>query len=180
MEQLTLRSRLFLAMLYQKEIHMTRNISLFLLLMTVLITGCSTFSTSTPIPLSTSLPTPKATENEWMIKMTHSGGIMGVSRSIEVSSDGKYIVADERANKTITGELTVNELSKLNKIVSDSNFASPTKPQKSSCADCFIYGIETQVNGKKVVYQMDDITLSASGLESLVIYLRDLMDSALK
>ena len=105
---------------------------------------------------------------------------MGVSRSIEISSDGKYVVADERANKTITGELTVNELSKLNKIVSDSNFASPTKPQKSSCADCFIYGIEMQVNGKKVVYQMDDITLSASGFESLVIFLRDLMDSALK
>mgnify|MGYP003380612590 CR=1 FL=1 len=30
MEQLTLRSRLFLAMLYQKEIHMTRNISCLL------------------------------------------------------------------------------------------------------------------------------------------------------
>ena len=159
---------------------MTRNIFLFALLMTVLITSCSTFSTSAPIPLNTSLPTPKATENEWMIKMTHSGGIMGVSRSIEISSDGKYVVADERANKTITGELTANELSKLNKIFSDSNFASTTKPQKSNCADCFIYGIETRVNGKKVVYQVDDVTLSASGLESLVIYLRDLMDSALK
>ena len=180
MEQLTLRSRLFLAMLYQKEIHMTRNIFLFVLLMTVLITSCSTFSTSTPIPLNTSLPTPKVTENEWTIKMTHSGGIMGVSRSIEISSDGKYTVADEMAEKTISRELTANELSKLNKIVSDSNFASTTKPQKSSCADCFIYGIEMQVNGKKVVYQVDDVTLSASGLEPLVTYLRDLMDKALQ
>jgi hypothetical protein len=87
---------------------------------------------------------------------------------------------DEIADKTISGELIAIEVSKINKIVSDSNFSSITKPQKSSCADCFIYGIETQVNGKKGVYQMDDITLSASGLESLVIYLRDLMDSALK
>ena len=159
---------------------MSRTIYLFALLMTVLITGCSSFSPSTPIPLNTSLPTPKAAEAEWTIKMTHSGGIMGVARSIEISSDGKYTVADEMTDKTITGELTANELSKINGIVSDSNFSSATKPQRSSCADCFIYGIETQVNGKKVVYQVDDVTLSASGLEPLVTYLRDLMDKALQ
>ena len=42
---------------------------------------------------------------------------MGLSRSIEISSDGKFTVVDERANKTITGELSADELSKINEQV---------------------------------------------------------------
>jgi hypothetical protein len=157
---------------------MSRIIILFVLVMSLLVTSCS--SPLTPEPLKTSVPSPAAAGNEWMIKMTHSGGIMGLSRSIEISSDGKYTVTDTRANKTVTAELTANELAKLNKIVSESKFASTTKPQPSSCADCFVYSLDVQLNGKKFTCQADDITLSSSGLESLVTYLRDLMNSELK
>jgi hypothetical protein len=157
---------------------MSRSFFLFVFLTTLFITGCS--SLLTPEPLKTSLPSPEAPGNEWAIKMTHSGGIMGLSRSIDISSDGKYTATDNRAKKTITGNLTANELSKLNKIVYESKFESATKPQQSGCADCFIYSLEMQLNGKKVAYQADDITLSSSELVILVTYLRDLMDRALK
>jgi hypothetical protein len=36
------------------------------------------------------------------------------------------------------------------------------------------------MNGKKFVDQADSVTLSASGLETLVIYLQDQMDKVLK
>jgi len=163
---------------YQKEINMSRTVYLLVLLAALLITGCSL--SLAPDPLKTSLPTPIALESEWTINMAHSGGIMGVSRSIQISSNGKYTVTDHRTATTMTGELTGNELSKLNKIVSESNFESTERDQPSVCADCFIYSFEIQSNGKIFTCQADDITLPSSGLETLAIYLRDLMDKALK
>ena len=96
---------------------MPRTIFLYVLLMTLLITGCG--PASMPGPLNTPTTEPSASGGDWTIKMTQSGGIMGLSRSIEVSSDGNYTVVDERTNKTVTGELTANELSELNEIGHD-------------------------------------------------------------
>jgi hypothetical protein len=112
--------------------------------------------------------------------MTQSGGIMGLSRSIEVSSDGNYTVVDERANRTVTGELTANELAELNELVVTSNYVPATKPDGSVCADCFVYDLEAQVNGEKLSVRLNDFTLPNSGLEPLVTYLLDLMDTSLK
>jgi len=165
-------------MLHSKEINMPRTIFLYVFLVTLLITGCGSFST--PAPLNTPKPESPALDGDWTIKMTQSGGIRGLSRSIEVSSDGKYTVVDERANKTITGELTANELVELNELVATSNYVPAAKPDGSVCADCFVYDLEIQVNGEKLSVQLNDFTLTNSGLEPLVTYLRGLIDTALK
>ena len=154
---------------------MPRTVFLFVLLMTLLITGCG--PASMPKPLNTPTTEPSG---DWTIKMTQSGGIMGLSRSIEVSSDGKYIVVDERANKTVTGELTADELSELNELVVTSNYVSVTKPNGTGCADCFVYELEIHVNGEKLSVQLNDVSLPNSGLEPLVAYLQGLMEIALK
>jgi hypothetical protein len=49
-----------------------------------------------------------------------------------------------------------------------------------ACADCFIYDLEIQENGKNFAVQLNDISLPNSGLESLVTYLRGLIETALK
>ena len=112
--------------------------------------------------------------------MKHSGGIMGLSRSIEISSSGKFTVVDERTNKTITGVLAVNELSKINEQVLSLEYIPTSRPDGMGCADCFIYNLEIQENGKKFAVQLNDISLPNSGLESLVSYLRDMIDMTLK
>jgi hypothetical protein len=155
---------------------MPRTVFLYVLLVTLLITGCGSFST--PEPFNTPTTKPSTPGGDWTIKMTQSGGIMGLSRSIEVSSDGKYTVVDERANKTVTGELTADELSELNELVLTSNYAATTKP--NGCADCFVYDLEAQVNGEKLSVQLNDISLPNSGLEPLASYLQGFMDTALK
>ena len=157
---------------------MPRTVFLYVLLVTLLITGCG--PASMPKPLNTPMPEPSASGGDWTIQMTQSGGIMGLSRSIEVSSDGKYTVVDERANKTVTGELTANKLSELNELVMTSNYVPATKPDGNGCADCFVYDLEIQVNGEKLSVQLNDISLPNSGLEPLVTYLRGLIDTALK
>ena len=163
---------------------MSRIIFLCALLITLLVTGCGPSSTPEPLktptlePTKSDLPSPNGV---WtMINMTHSGGIMGLMHSIEISSDGKYTVMDEWAKKTITRELSKNELSKLQEIISKTEFVSTEGRIPSGCADCFIYDLEIQGNGKRFSVQVDDVSMQKLGMETLIVYLRDLMDAALK
>ena len=160
---------------------MKRSIFIYILFMALLITGCSVFTPETlkPTPESSRSNLPLLDGN-WKIKMKHSGGIMGLSRSIEISSNGKYTVIDERASKTITRELAANELSKLKEQVASSVYIHTNGPEGMACADCFIYDLEIQGNGEKLNIQLNDINLPTSGLETLVTYLRDLIEAALK
>ena len=161
---------------------MKRSIFLYVFFITLLITGCSA---STPEPLIKSTPeSPRpnlpSLDGNWKIKMTHSGGIMGLARSIEVLSDGKYTVIDERASKTITSELTADELSKLKEQVASSEYIPASQPDGRGCADCFIYDLEIQAGGEKFNIQLNDINLPTSGLGTLVTHLRGLIESVLK
>lgn len=162
---------------------MLRTVFLYVLLISLLIAGCS--PSSTPEPLKT--PTTEAQASalpalngDWTVKMTHSGGIMGLSRSIEISSDGNFTVVDERADKTVTGELAAGELSKINEQVISAEYIPAVKPDGMGCADCFIYDLEIQESGERFAVQLNDISLPNSGLESLVTQLRSLIDTALK
>ena len=155
-----------------------------LFLVSLLVAGCMQSPTPEPFktptsakPITSNLPT---SNGEWMIKMTHSGGIMGLSRSIEISADGKFTVVDKRANKTMSGELSAVELSKVKELISSSEYVAPTGPNGMVCADCFIYDLEVRADGEKFAVQLSDISLPDSGLEPLVNYLRDLIDTTLK
>jgi len=167
---------------------MTRSVFVYILFLALLTAGCSA---SMPGPLKSTPESPNSTpessksnlpalDGAWKIKMTHSGGIMGLSRSIEISSDGKYTVIDERASKTVTGELAADEISKLKERVSSSKYIPVTKPDGMGCADCFIYDLEIQGSEDKLNIQLNDISLPTSGLETLVTQLRGLIEAALK
>lgn len=163
---------------------MPRIVFLYVLLVGLLVTGCAQSPTPEPLktpapekPITSGLP---ALNSEWTIKMGQSGGIMGLSRSVEISSDGKLTVVDERANKTISGELSAVELSKVNELISSSKYVPPSKPNGMACADCFIYDLEIRTDGEKFAAQLNDVSLPNSGLEPLVTYLRELIDKTLK
>lgn len=110
--------------------------------------------------------------------MIQTGGIMGMKRSILVSSDGEYQVLDQRTQKTASGTLTESQRNEVKESLTGLKFTAPNLP--SACADCFIYNIEIESNGQKMKIQLDDTTLPGSGFEPLVDSLRALMDSALK
>lgn len=138
----------------------------------ILLSACASHIT-TPAPL----PTPG---EKWMVKMTQSGGIMGLARALEVSSDGGATVTDENAQKKITLQLPDGKLVPLNELIASPDLTQPVK-SLPACADCFIYNIEiTSTAGKPFTATVNDISLPDSGLEPLVIFLRDMMDTALK
>ncbi len=114
------------------------------------------------------------------IRMMHSGGIMGLARSIEISSDGKFKITDERLSTTITGELSSDELSKINELVSTAEFIAISKPDGMGCADCFVYDLEVQRNGDRFSARLNDLNLHDSGLAPLVDHLRGLIDINLR
>lgn len=154
---------------------MNRILFLLILIAVLLSTGCASFARQT----AAATPGLPELTDEWTIKMIHSGGIMGLMRSVEVSSDGSYTAIDERGNKTVTGDLSKNELAKLTGIMTRMKFTA-AEIHEGVCADCFIYDIEIISNGEKFNIQLDDMTLAESGMEELVSSLRTLMDTALK
>lgn len=143
------------------------------MILPLFVLGCMSTS-ATP----TSEPTPLSVEDGWTIKMTQSGGIMGLMRSIEVNSDGSYTVNDERTSQHVSGTLTKSQLDGVNKVLTALQF-TPSRPA-GVCADCFIYEIDIQANGNQTLIQVDDLSLPDSGMESLITELRGLMEAALK
>ncbi|MCE9644649.1 MAG: hypothetical protein K8S20_01525 [Chloroflexi bacterium] len=153
---------------------MPRRILIFTVLVALLVYGCSSSGAES---VKSSLP---ALEGGWTIQMNHSGGIMGLSRSIDISSTGKYLILDERAGKSVTGQLAGDELSQLMEIVATSEYRTKDSQLPSACADCFIYDLEIAGSRGNFKVQLDDVSLPDSGMEPLVTLLRNWMDAALK
>lgn len=105
----------------------------------------------------------------WEITLTKSGGIMGMSRSVQVSSTGALTLTDLRSNKSTQSKLPAAELSALEKLVISAQFDRVT--ESSRCADCFFYDLSVTRAGQTDQIQLDDTNLSNSGLQPLVVFL---------
>lgn len=163
---------------------MSRTIFLYALLVCLLIAGCAPSAApellNTPTAKAPISSKPPALEGSWRIRMSYSGGIMGLSRSIDIASDGKYTVTDEKTNKAIMGELTADVLSELTQQVIALNSIPANKTDRAGCADCFSYDLEIQRNGEKFTVQLNDAGMQNSEIESLIANLRGMIDTALK
>ena len=130
---------------------------------------------STAEPAKDTLP---ALGDTWTITMTHSGGIMGLMRSIEVDSRGAYTVQDDRGNQKISGQLSEEELANLVDVINASSYQPEKRPH--GCADCFIYTLQIISENSKFSAVVDDISIEESGLSALVTALRDIIDREIK
>ncbi|HNH77439.1 MAG TPA: hypothetical protein PLD33_02240 [Anaerolineales bacterium] len=138
---------------------------------------------------ATAYPNPETGQNaismpslqgDWRIKLTHSGGIMGLLRTMEISSDGSYTVTDERSSQTVTKTLGPKELQELTRLISSAQYIAPSGPNGMVCADCFVYDLEIKGSDSTFTIQLNDISLPDSGMAPVIAHLRDLIDKALK
>lgn len=141
-------------------------------ILVLILPACA--ATQTPLP--TTQASPQAAVN-WSVTMTQSGGIMGLQRTIAVTSDGKVHVEDPRANQSFDGELTQGQLAQLDELVRSAKLAGSKNP--GVCMDCFIYDVQVVTTGKPISAHLSDTDLPDSGMEELVIFLRQLMDGLL-
>lgn len=76
------------------------------------------------------------------VTMTRTGGIAGVSQSIEVAVDGSWTYKDLRQNTSERGTMTEAQQAQLAKTISDPGFADQVaKKAPDNCADAFRYTI---------------------------------------
>lgn len=145
---------------------MTR--TLFILLMVFALAACGPASID-----QSQQPLPTASADWTSVKLTQSGGIMGMLRTLEISRDGSWKITDERMNETYSGKLSAEELKQLNELVTSLSVKS--SGQSGVCADCFIYSVEIESSGKVFSAQADDVNLADSGLGPLVTFLTNLL-----
>ena len=134
----------------------------------------------TPVARQEPLATPTAAPlGDWSLRMTQPGGIMGLRRSVEISSDGTMTVTDERTKKTVTAQLGDDDLARLKDLLSTMAYTDLKSP--AVCADCFVYALSVdRGSGKPWTVTLDDMSLDSSGLSDLIGLVRGLMDKALQ
>jgi hypothetical protein len=134
------------------------------------LTGCGPFSPET-------LPEPPPSR-AWAVKLTQSGGFVGVHLIMEVASTGEMTAQDARSGRMFSGMLSPGALEQLDRLLAATDSPTMITPT-SMCADCFIYAVEIDSEHAAVRQQVDDTTLEESGMEPLITYLRELRDNAL-
>jgi hypothetical protein len=122
------------------------------------------------------LPSPAG---EWTLKLVQSGGFAGVNQTVEIDSHGRLTAADKRTGRTATQSLSPDTMNKLARLYSQAALITPKTP-RSGCADCFNYSLELSSGGRPMQIQLDDTTLSDSGMADLIHLLQQLRDQALK
>lgn len=153
---------------------MNRFISLLALGAVLFLAGCSPAFNEELVDTA-----PPELEGGWSVKMTQSGGIMGLMRSVEITSDGSITISDDRLEKSITGKLPDSDVRILKELVAGSHYFISEFPN-SVCADCFVYHVEIQSGKQTFIAQLDDITLPDSGMEPLVSFLLAIMDANIR
>jgi hypothetical protein len=146
----------------------------------VAILGCRTvtavFSTPGPVPNPTAPLAPTASaqqipalSGDWHMTITQSGGIMGMERTLEISSTGETTLTDARSHASSQAHLSAERLAALTKLVAGSKYQPAAMP--SGCADCFIFDIQISSAGENFQVQLNQIDLVDSGLQPLVDFL---------
>ncbi len=145
----------------------------------IFITGaCSFFSTPALDSRSTPTDTGDCLGSEtWTIEFGREGGIMGLTQSLELSSDGSLIAQDLQAQKSFTKTLDPTQLSEIEHQLAQ---ACPFETQKTeqTCADCFFYDLIFRTNGARYQAQVTDLSIPPN-LQPLIQTLTGLLDETI-
>jgi hypothetical protein len=158
--------------LLTKETEM-RNIFLSIgILALIFLASCAPLFGPRPILPAASQKLP-ALEGNWQIQFSQSGGIMGISRSLMIASDGQVTATDKRTQQTVPDRLGSAALAQLKALAAAATY--PTVTPAIACADCFYYRLEINGVSQPLSIQLIELILNGSGLEPLFDFLHDEM-----
>ena len=147
--------------------------TLSLLIAFIFLSSCGTAKPVEPIPQPLASPS-----DNWEVKMIQSGGIAGVLLTVDVSSDGQLKAEDQRSQRSASKILPSQTTAELKGLIFNTVVSTSRVPQ-SACADCFIYDLEIQSEGKVIKIQVDDSTINDSSAQGLITTLLKIRDEAL-
>ena len=98
----------------------------------------------------------------WSLTFTVSGGIAGLSRTLQLESGGAATALDRQRSRQVSRD----ELSEIERLAAPA--ASFDKSGNDVCRDCLTYALDLRVPGRTVSIRANDITLSDSKAAALV------------
>jgi hypothetical protein len=143
------------------------------ILLCIVLAGCGSMRPATP------RPQPPPPTGAWTVKLTQSGGSIGVLLTVDVSSGGALTAQDQRSGRSVTNTVPRETIAQLDQMISNVEVPIPTGGP-SGCADCFNYTLDLTSSRGAIKVQVDDTTIGASGLEALINLLQQLRDEALR
>ena len=141
---------------------MNKLISIFLISFILVACAGASVSTDEPKPLSTPANGPASAcgvPSQWTIQLNRSGGIAGVDETMTLDSGGRLTVQSESPATDVRKTLSKDQVSAITGYLAE---ACPfeMKPNDAGCADCFLYKLDIQMDGKTYVMLATDVTLS--------------------
>jgi len=106
-----------------------------------------------------------------------SGGFVGVSRSIVVTSLGEATASDTKKNQTVSSQLNEDELGVLFGLIKD--LPEEWVVNAKDCNDCFEYALIITRGGDELSASLNDLELADTDLDPLVKALVELQDQLL-
>lgn len=156
-----------------------------LLFFSIILSACSgmSASNSTPEPPGTPLSTPTGPSkadcsppSNWTIEYHRTGGIAGFDQSLTLQSDGSLTIKNKQPPMEKQTTIPEDHLKPIADLLVQ---ACPFEVNKTggNCADCFIYELEIQMDGKSYTVQAQDTNLSEE-LRSLTSTLDEFLQLA--
>ena len=155
-----------------------------LLFIGILLSACAGMPANTPANSPTSMPEPAATPTKssssacsspssWTIRFNLTGGFAGFNETLMLDNGGNLTVQSERPPVDVQKVVSEDQVAAFTKLLSQ---ACPFDviPDKGTCADCFVYDLEIQMDGQTYSVQASDVTLSGE-LQPLIGALSQLL-----
>ena len=129
---------------------------------------------------ASSFPPPALTPGDtWSVKLTQTGGFVGVHWVVVVSSDGWMRAEDQRSLRVISKPVSEAAILELRRLMAQT-VVSETDRFPSACADCYMYDLEITSSAGTTRIRADDTDLGESGAQGLIEFLGRLRDQALQ
>ena len=134
------------------------------LLIGIILSACAGAPVGTQMPEPLSTPTSHlqsgcSIPTQWVIQFNRSGGFAGFNESLTLDSGGRLTVQIERSATDVRKTLSKDQVAAVTGYLAE---ACPfeMKPNDAGCADCFLYKLDIQIDGKTYVMLATDVTLS--------------------
>lgn len=112
---------------------------------------------------------------KWTVLLSISGGFAGWMKNISIDSAGILIINDLKRNKSIRNKVNNNELAGLSDLlveIKDLKIDPEANKLTNICADCFNYEVSIRSHNRQLLASLNDINLSKSEFNNIVIFLR--------
>jgi hypothetical protein len=154
-----------------------QQVSICLTILILLQTACAPQESSVPRPAATPSPSDCSAPAAWQIGFTRSGGFAGRMDTLTINNAGELHATSQRPQKEISQVLPQEKIEALTLALL--NACPFDQPQTDgTCADCFAYALDIQMDGKAYHIEASDISVNPD-LMALIAELSQLLGAAL-